>query len=233
MLERPQEETERILGEAAAKHEACLVAFSGGKDSLVVLDLCWRTFRRVEAFCMVLVPGLRCLEEQLEFARERWGVTIHEYPHWLLSKYVAQGTYGWGRGSADAQAAWSAEHELKQKDVYALASKESGIRIVASGQRKADYLFRVSDSNRGRRRASFELLLPIVGWNKLDVLAYLKTHDIPLPDTTAGKSTTGIDLSTPSLLFLHDRYPDDFERLCEFFPFAKAAVCRREWFGVG
>ena len=46
--------------------DACLVAFSGGKDSLVVMDMSLRSFSRVEAFFMYLVPGLESVELELE-----------------------------------------------------------------------------------------------------------------------------------------------------------------------
>jgi hypothetical protein len=61
-------------------------------------------------------------------------------------------------------------------------------------------------------------------------LSYLKINNIPLPDSS-GKNATGVDLSTPSILWLHDKYPDDFKKLLQFFPYAGAAVQRREYYG--
>ena len=72
---------------------------------------------------------------------------------------------------------------------------------------------------------------PCVGWNKFDVMSFLAARKIPLPPSS-GRSATGVGLSTPALLWLHDAYPDDFEKVCGVFPFARAAIYRREWFGV-
>jgi 3'-phosphoadenosine 5'-phosphosulfate sulfotransferase (PAPS reductase)/FAD synthetase len=87
-------------------------------------------------------------------------------------------------------------------------------------------------ANAGRSKAPFDTVAPICGWNKYDVLAYLKAQQIPIPEAQAGKNTTGIDLSTPSLLWMYDHHRDDFERICEVFPFAGAVVKRREGYGV-
>lgn len=72
-------ETSRILQEQARKHPAVLVSFSGGKDSLAVLDLCCRAFNHVVAFYMYLVPGLRHIEERLEWAKAKYGIEILQY----------------------------------------------------------------------------------------------------------------------------------------------------------
>jgi hypothetical protein len=73
---------------------------------------------------------------------------------------------------------------------------------------------------------------PIAKWHKYDVLAYLKTQGIE-PPPSSGKSATGVDLSVPSLLWLHDTFPEDFERLCRMFPYARAVVARRDFYGIG
>ena len=52
-------ETLRLLAAAREQSDVAAVAYSGGKDSLVVADLCMRAFEgRCSFFYMYLVPGL-------------------------------------------------------------------------------------------------------------------------------------------------------------------------------
>lgn len=216
------QETLQILADGARKSDAILVGYSGGKDSLAVLDLCVRSFKRVECFYMYLIPGLRCIEEMLDYARQRWGVTIHQFPHWVLQKFVTSGVFCNNHYSLDDLPEW------KLKDVYNFACIETGIPLIATGAKRADSLWR----KRSLSTSAFDdVIYPIVGWNKFDVVSYLKARAIPLPNSS-GRSATGVDLSTPSILWLHDNYPDDFARLCEVFPYAEAVIHRRTWYGV-
>ncbi|MDX9975362.1 MAG: phosphoadenosine phosphosulfate reductase family protein [FCB group bacterium] len=215
------EETSGILRDAARIGDACVVAYSDGKDSRVVMDLCVRSFARVRGFFMELVPDLECVEDALDAARRRWGVEIVRYPHWLAAKLVKNGIY--------CDASWRVDNlpEWKLADVYALAMKDSGIDVLATGAKRADSGWRRRFMNTARQNS---VINPIAGWVKYDVVSYLKARGIPLPPSS-GHSATGIDLSTPSLLWLHDTYPDDFKRLCEFFPYAEAVVWRRKFYG--
>ena len=66
--------------------------------------------------------------------------------------------------------------------------------------------------------------------NSADVFAYLKNQKIPLPPSS-GRAATGVDLSTPSILWLHDTYPADYEKLRAHFPYVQAVVERRRFYG--
>jgi phosphoadenosine phosphosulfate reductase len=219
--------TLRVLQRAASEHESVVVAYSDGKDARVTMDLCLRSFRRVSAFYMYFIPGLQCVEPLLKAAEERFSHSpafegpIRQYPHWVLRKALAGGAYCRAMGD-DGLPPW------KLDDVYALAAKDAGATLVATGAKATDSTWRRRMMGTWGKKAN--ILYPIGDWNKFQVLGYLKTRGIPIP-VSSGKSATGIDLSTPSLLWLHDTYPEDFERLCEVFPFARAVVKRREFFG--
>ena len=210
------------LKAAAAEHDECLVFYSGGKDSLVITDLCVRTFKRIVAVNMYFVPGLECIERQLDYGRKRWGLKIIQYPHWLLVRCLTDGVYCPNHVKFD-------DLDLKLGDIYKVARLDTGIKLVATGAKKADSQWR----RRNLATSSSEnMLYPIVEWNKFDVLGYCKKQGIELPDSAKGNAT-GVDLSAPSLLWLYDHHPQDFKRLTEYFPYAEAGIKRREWYGIG
>ena len=209
------------------RQDAALVFFSGGKDSLACLDLATRTFPRVVAVHMYLVPGLECVEAVLDEARARWGVEVRQYPHWILPKFIRGAVYCDNWYERDELAQWTLG------DVYNLARGESRIMLVVSGAKRADSLWRRRNLKATENKGSYrDVLYPVIGWSKADVLAYLKARDIPVPERSAKGNATGIDLSTPSLLWLHDNHPRDFAKLCEVFPYAEAVVWRRRFYGA-
>src|SRR5216117_3489005 len=218
------QETLDILTRAYEKSTGVVVAFSGGKDSLCVMDLCVRTFARVEAFYMYLVPGLDVIEQQLEAARARWGVTVRQYPHWAMHGAIRNGVFCNNHHRHDRLPEW------KLHDVYALAMAETGIPFIATGAKRADSLWRRKMLKSWGDRA--DVIYPCIGWNTFDILSYLRAREIPIPDGS-GCTASGIDLTTPELLYLHDHHPAEFDRLCRYFPYARAVVYRREWYGVG
>lgn len=216
-------ETKKYLEGVARAHESIMVGFSGGKDSWVCLDLCRRNFKNVTAFFLYLVPGLECVEVELEKARSRYGVEILQYPHWLLFRCVKHGTYcdtHW----KDRDNIW----EPKINDIHMAIIADTGIKLICQGAKDADSMWR-------RRYFAInkfdQVIYPLKKWQKIDVLSYLKIHKIEIPDSSGGRAT-GIDLSTPSLLWLHDKHPVDFRKLLEYFPYAEAAIKRRDYYGT-
>jgi phosphoadenosine phosphosulfate reductase len=219
-------ETSRLLQDKARQSPSVLVSFSGGKDSLACLDLCSRAFQHVVAFYMYLVPGLRHIEERMAWARDRYGVEVLYYPHWVFFKCLCAGIYCPNHHSFDDLP------PVTLADIYQMVRQETGIRYIAHGGKDADGLWRrrMFANTKGKKWEG--MLYPIKGWTKYDVLAYLQSRGIPVPEESQAATRAGVDLSTPSLLWLHDKHPDDFRRLCRWFPYAEAVVKRRDWYGV-
>lgn len=215
------DETLGHLAEARRHSPAVLVAFSGGKDSRCVLDLCLRTFERVEGFFMYFLPDLGIDRERLAYATER-GVKMHYTPHWILYRCIKTGLH--------MPPSYKREDipEIKLRDVYDIMIAKTGIPIIATGARDADSLWR--RRNLTVAGAYEDVVYPIRNWNKWDVQAYLMRRNAMPPGT--GRQATGVDLSVHEVIFLHDHYPDDYAKMIKVFPYAEALVRRRDWYGI-
>lgn len=170
------------------------------------------------------VEGLSCIEKQLQYARDKYKVEILQYPHWLLSKCVDDMVY------CPSHKFDFKIKKLTLKDIYNKVRQDTGIEYIITGAKKADSLWRRRfHANPG---STFDNVIhPVWDWNKFDIVAYLKVNKIQLPYISKGKAS-GIDLSTPSLLWLYDNHPDDFEKVADVFPYIMAVVKRREFYGI-
>ena len=83
----------RSVETAAAITDRVLVAFSGGKDSVVTLDVCMRHFAHVEGFFMYQVRGLSFQESIIRYYEDKYGIPIHRIPHFELSSSLRYGLF--------------------------------------------------------------------------------------------------------------------------------------------
>ena len=215
------------LEKVAHHHPDIVVLFSAGKDSLVCLDMATKVFRKVVPVFLYLLPGLKVIEDRLKWAEDRYQIKVQQFPHWTVFMLLRDEIY-------------RDYNKNLSENIFAPTMQEMFMLIMH--YMKSDYLIhggKKSDSIWRRRFFNFEhdrlkgkILYPLMDWMKYDVLAYLRLHHIPIPDTSKGNAT-GVGLNTPSLCWLHDKYPDDFMRLLEWFPYAEAVIKRREYYGIG
>ena len=178
------DETLADLTKARERLDSVIVSYSGGKDSLVVADLCLRTFKHVEFFFMEFVPGLSMSDEVVEDAKKRWGVTVRRYLHWSAINAIADSVYcdGWKKQIKKATLT----------DIYTQVRRDTGLETIATGAKRADGIWRkrVMASS----KSTGDVLWPIAGWQKAHILAYLHTRKIPVPDSE-GSNANGVDLN--------------------------------------
>lgn len=203
--------------------ENILVSYSGGKDSLVVLDLVCRVFQKATCFFMYFVPDLKVEEDQVFRSIKNYNAELLLYPHWSYFQIKKDGVYGWN-DSDDIP-------EIKLSDIYAMVRDDTGIKNIVTGAKKSDSLWRrinISQAQQGEYQDTYN---PIEDWSLYDVAAYLKYHNIELPEGS-GHSNSGIDLSMRSILWLYDNHREDYNTIAEYFPFVGAIVYRREFYGI-
>lgn len=209
------------LAKARERSDSVVVAYSGGKDSLVTMDMCVRNFRRVEAYMMEFVPGLGMNEERKEFARARWGVTVTRWPEPGAMWALANGVYCTPT-RRDTQAEPLTVNELQR-----MVRLHYGIPLIATGHKRSDSIGRRKEM---QQRFTDDLVTPLADFRKADVLSYLKAKGIPLPDDE-GRNSNAIGLGIRFLLWCHDNRPEDFKKLGRIYPYIDTVIERRRIYG--
>lgn len=217
-------ESRRILAHVAQQTDAVLVMLSGGKDSLVTVDLCLSVFKRVEGLYMYPIAGLRSCDGPVDIAEKRFGIKVHRTQHWLTNQWLREGMFR--PSPIDLP-------KIGLNDIQNIARAETGIQWIASGERAEDSMARRARLVRckGLEEPQYRMF-PIYDWHTTEVVSYLRAKRIPLPPRigSSGQSgTSGFELRAPCLRFLRDNYPDDYQKVLEVFPHAESAIKREEF----
>lgn len=216
-----------VLRDVHERTDKIIIGLSGGKDSLVTLDLCVREFgaENVHAFFMYFVKGLRCVETILRWCERRYKIEVDYFPHWTLGLAYKYAIYMPHRTGTDQ---W---RDMRQVDVENAARQKTGAEWLAMGHRMTDSIERVAMlkgiaglDTVGRR------VYPLWRWNEAAVMAYLRQNRIPLPPklTILKRSMSGVSFEEDTLLYIREHFPDDYAKIMKVFPYAAAKLARYE-----
>ena len=207
----------------ASVTDSVIVGFSGGKDSIVTLDLCFRYFKEVRPFFMYLVPGLSFQEAMLKRYEERYGTEIIRLPHFECSDFLKYGSFTMADFDVDI---------VGINDTYAYLRDLTGIHWIAAGERCADSIVRNAmikksgsiDYKRGR-------FYPLAYWKKNEVMQYIKQKKLYLSKEQKEIGFSFRSLAGEELAVVKRLYPEDYEKILRVYPFAGAGVERFEKYG--
>lgn len=203
-------------------HNKVLVAYSGGKDSLVVLDLAVKVFPHVECFFMAFMPDLSVSQDIIDWPRKRYGIGTRVVQHPSFFEAIQRAAY------RDPSPSFDTLEIPSHPDIYRQVAEEAGCKLVLDGQRKADGPRR---KNLLSRQSGDFFLSPIREWIQFEVFAYLDIHKIPRPESNVGQRTSGIGLRSQCIYWLYDNHRDDYHKMRRVFPYIESLIRRREWFG--
>lgn len=207
----------------ASVTDSVIVGFSGGKDSLVTLDLCFKYFKNVVPFFMYLVPDLEFQEKTLKWYENKYNTKIIRIPHFECSNFLKYGSF--------TMADWNVDI-VGVNDTYEYLRQKTGIHWIAAGERCADSIVRNAmikksgsiDYKRGR-------FYPIAYWKKQEVLQYIKYKKLYLSPEQKKLGFSFRSLAGCELAVLKEHYPKDYEKILRVYPFAGAGVERFEKYG--
>jgi phosphoadenosine phosphosulfate reductase len=217
---------------AAKLTDHVIVGASGGKDSVVTLDLCAQHFPQVSAYFMYMVKGLSFQEEWLRWAENRYGIEIMRIPHFMLGDIYGLGCYRPRDLSVP---------NITGNDIYSYARQQTGAHWIAAGERIADSIIRRAmikqsgtiDHKRGR-------IYPVAGFSRKQIFDYMQFKGLyrsreadVIEKASKGTGSGSFGNFTPEAIqAIRDYYPADFEKIREVFPLVESIIKRKQYFGT-
>lgn len=217
--------------------EDVIVGYSGGKDSLTILDLCVRHFgtEHVKAFFLYTLPNLECESALLHVPKERYGIKPILLPLPSMMDMVKNGYARYTSPSLQSLL----DRKYGWNEVEKVVRNKTGLRWIVYGHRMTDSLQRRGMLSRCRgvwetAYANDKLIqraYPLWEWNHKMVFSYLEKHKLPIPHMFGSGiiDTSGLSLMDADVLkYVKEHYPNDYNRLKRVFPGLDNPIHRRE-----
>lgn len=203
--------------------DSVLVGFSGGKESVVVTDLCFRYFKNVKLFFMYICPNLSFQERTIAWYEKKYQTEIMRIPHMDVSEFFHYGSFRPPDYSFPI---------ISINDIYRYMRLKTDIWWIAAGERINDSIVRRAmikksgsiDVQRGR-------IYPVVMWKKKEIVDYIKFHNLYLGEDSRKLGFSFKSLWGKELAMLKQYFPDDYQKVIRQYPFAEAGVRRFEEYG--
>lgn len=200
--------------------DSVIVAFSGGKESVVTLDLCFRYFKHVVPFFMYICPELSFQEKTLEWYEKKYQTEIIRLPHMDVSEFFHYGSFRIPDPTYPI---------VSINDIYQYMRLETDIWWIAAGERIDDSIVRRAmmkksgsiDVQRGR-------FYPVSAWKKREIVDYIKFHNLYIGQDSKKLGFSFKSLWGKELLMLKQYFPGDYDKILRLYPFAAAGVKREE-----
>lgn len=217
----PLKVTSDCLSFLKSQTSEVILFYSGGKDSLVLVDMLTKAGFKVNCVFMYFVKDLDHMNIYLNYARKKYGVEILELPHFMLSQYINDNYYAFHQSEPVPN--------IKQGDIDTAARAHFKCDWIITGAKASDSMVRnfmmksylLNSICEGTKHA-----YPLSAWKKGDVLAYLKQNRMPMPINynSSNKKSSGLDLNGEILLYLREKYPNDLKKVLEVFPLAEQLI---------
>lgn len=211
--------TESVIEFLKTQTDSVVLFYSGGKDSLVLLDLLHSHGFKVNIAFMYFVEGLEHVEKYLDWAKKKYGVQVMKYPHWMLTQYYKDNYYRFHTNEEF--------QNIKLGDIENAARKDFGCQWIVSGMKQNDSLNRRLMLKTYFMEALYldgKRAYPLSTWKKQECLSYIKFKKLPMPISYTASNSSGVDLNKDVLLWIKEHYPDDLRKILEVFPFAETLI---------
>lgn len=232
MYERLEyQNSDELCRKMANECDTVILSFSTGKDSIAAWLQLRKYFKKIVPYYCYLIPDISFVEESLRYYEDFFGQHIYRLPHNALPRMLR------------ALVFQPPEHVTKIEtldlpgDEYDATMIGEIIRtsehlpsdaFVGTGVRTADSPIRkIAIQKNGAVNFSQKKFHPVYDWKKKDILQAIDDVGVRLPIDYElfGRTFDGIDYRF--LKPIKERFPNDYQRILDWFPLADLELFRR------
>lgn len=218
----------QIINELKTRTDEVILFHSGtGKDSIMLLDLCSKNFKKVYCVFMYIVKGLEYENKYINWALNNYSnIEFIQTPHYAIYSFIKNGYLGIKKDAAQKKCTiGKIDAEMREK---------TNVNYSVYGFKKIDGItrrFMLNECAKGINEKSNKSY-PLMDLKNREVLNYISDNRlIPPFNYGTSKPSSGCDISTPEFLYyLEQTYPRDLQKIFTQFPMAQAILFKYKEF---
>lgn len=224
-----------LCEQMAAECDTAILAFSTGKDSIAAWLQMRRYFKRIVPYYCYLVPDLGFVERSLSYYEDFFQTHIYRLPHRSLFRYLRQLLFQPPRRVLVIEGANICDERNWSDDIIGEvvrnAARLPAAAYVGTGVRAADSpMRRIGIATHGPINHNGKRFFPVYDWKKADVIKAIDEAGVKLPVDYRmfGRTFDGLDYRF--MAPLKEWFPEDYQKVLDWFPWADLEIARRDGF---
>ena len=216
-----------IIDDVSKETDSILLFHSlSGKDSIVLLDLCYNKFKRVIVVFMYLVKDLEHIMRYYNYAKAKYpNIEFVQVPHYALFNYIKTGYMGIKQNTKQRQ--WTLA------DITEKLREKIGVEWACYGFKQSDSLNRrlmLRSYTDGKEAINWKTkkFYPLSTYKNKEIMDFILDHRLKNPEVCGtNKQSSGVDIEDIEYQkYLKELYPSDLEKIYKVFPMARIVMLK-------
>ena len=216
-----------IIDDVSKETDSILLFHSlSGKDSIVLLDLCYNKFKRVIVVFMYLVKDLEHIMRYYNYAKAKYpNIEFVQVPHYALFNYIKTGYMGIKQNTKQRQ--WTLS------DITDKLREKIGVEWACYGFKQSDSLNRrlmLRSYTDGKEAINWKTkkFYPLSTYKNKEIMDFILDHRLKNPEVCGtNKQSSGVDIEDIEYQkYLKELYPSDLEKIYKVFPMARIVMLK-------
>ena len=216
-----------IIDDISKETDSILLFHSlSGKDSIVLLDLCYKRFKRVIVVFMYLVKDLEHIMRYYNYAKAKYpNIEFVQVPHYALFNYIKTGYMGIKQNTKQRQ--WTLS------DITDKLREKIGVEWACYGFKQSDSLNRrlmLRSYTDGKEAINWKTkkFYPLSTYKNKEIMDFILDHRLKNPEVCGtNKQSSGVDIEDVAYQkYLKELFPEDLEKIYKVFPMARIVMLK-------